>query len=256
MPNNGWIKIHRQICDNWVWGEKPYSKGQAWIDLLLLANHQEGKIPYKGQIIILTRGTVYRSVLCLSERWGWGREKTRRFLKQLEADGMLRINATTHQTTITIVNYDFYQDLQPTEQATKNQQADSKAGNKPTHTRMKRMKECKEDNKYNVCFEQFWNAYPRKKEKAKAYKCYLARINDGYSEEELFRAAVNYALDCKEHITDERYIKLAATFIGANTPFVDWIEKGGDAGGTGNQTRGQASDYFKQFIRNSDSDQG
>ncbi|MDE7207534.1 MAG: helix-turn-helix domain-containing protein [Lachnospiraceae bacterium] len=34
-----------------------------------------------------------------------------------------------------------------------------------------------------------------------------------------------------------------------------WHEKGGDAGGTGNQTRGQASDYFKQFIRNSDSDQ-
>lgn len=81
MQNSGWIKIHRQICDNWVWDEKPYSKGQAWIDLLLMANHQESKFPYKGEIIILTRGTVYRSVLCLSERWGWGREKTRRFLK-------------------------------------------------------------------------------------------------------------------------------------------------------------------------------
>ncbi|MFG6369568.1 MAG: hypothetical protein K1W16_14370 [Lachnospiraceae bacterium] len=232
MQNSGWVKIHRQICENWIWNEKPYSKGQAWIDLLLLANHQESKIPYKDEIINIERGTVCRSVLWLSNRWGWGREKTRRFLKQLEVDEMLKINAATHQTTITIVNYDFYQDLQPMEQASKSQQTDSRADNKSTHTRMIRIKECKEDNKYNVCFEQFWSAYPRKKEKAKAYKCYLARINDGYSEKELFQAAVNYALDCKEHGTDERYIKLAGTFIGANTPFVDWIKKGDVEDGT------------------------
>lgn len=81
MQNNGWIKIHRQICENWVWAEKPYSKGQAWIDLLLLANHQESKTPYKGEIISLKRGTVYRSVLWLSGRWGWSREKNKAFFE-------------------------------------------------------------------------------------------------------------------------------------------------------------------------------
>ena len=49
------------------------------------------------------------------------------------------------------------------------------------------------DNNYSVHFESFWNAYPRKKEKAKAYKCYNARLNDGYSEEELLTAATEYA---------------------------------------------------------------
>lgn len=81
----------------------------------------------------------------------------------------------------------------------------------------------------------------------------MARINDGYSEEELFQAAVNYASDYKEHGTDERYIKLAATFIGANTPFIDWIKKGGIKDETGNQIRGQASDYYSQFIRSGES---
>lgn len=250
MQNNGWIKIHRQICENWVWDDKPFSKGQAWIDLLLLANHQRAKIPYKGEIMVADRGAVCRSVLWLAERWGWGREKTRRFLSQLEADGMLKVNATTHQTTITIVNYGFYQDIQPTKAATKNQQTDSKSDNKPTHTRMKRMKE----EKYSMCFEQFWDVYPRKKEKARAYKCYLARLKDGFSEDELLQAAVNYANECKKQKTDERYIKLAATFIGVNSSFVDWIERGGNAVGKENQSRGQAADFYKQFLGAGDRD--
>ncbi len=83
------------------------------------------------------------------------------------------------------------------------------------------------DVKYNAPFEKFWKAYPRKKEKAKAYKCYMTRLKEGYSEETLYQAAVNYAADCQRQKTDERYIKLAATFVGVNTPFLDWIEKEG-----------------------------
>ena len=32
---SGWIKVSRAIQEHWVWDEKPFSKGQAWIDLLL-----------------------------------------------------------------------------------------------------------------------------------------------------------------------------------------------------------------------------
>ena len=84
------------------------------------------------------------------------------------------------------------------------------------------------DNNYSVHFESFWNAYPRKKEKAKAYKCYNARLNDGYSEEELLTAATEYAKECKERKTEERYIKLGSTFLSASTPFVDYLKKEGD----------------------------
>ena len=35
----GWISIHRKIQDNLIWNDKPFNRGAAWIDLLLLANH-------------------------------------------------------------------------------------------------------------------------------------------------------------------------------------------------------------------------
>lgn len=226
---NGWIKLHRQIFDCWVWNDKPFSKGQAWVDLLLLANHQKEKIPFKNEIIAAERGTVYRSMLWLADRWGWSREKTRRFLSQLQSDGMVLVNATTHMTTITLVNYEIYQDLQPTKPTTDKQQGDSRADNKPTHTR--KIKNDKNDkNTYTAEFQSFWLVYPRKAEKTKAYKCFCARLKDGYSENEMLQAAQTYAEWCRKEKIDEKFIKLPATFIGVNTPFIDYLERSGPDG--------------------------
>ena len=118
----GWIKLDRKITEHFLWEDKPFSKGQAWIDLLLLANHKEHKVPYKGEIVTCKRGEVDRSILWLAKRWGWSRSKVRDFLHTLEADQMVVLKATTHRTTVTIENYAFYQDL-PT---TNRQQTDSK----------------------------------------------------------------------------------------------------------------------------------
>ena len=84
-------------------------------------------------------------------------------------------------------------------------------------------------DKYSVHFEKFWSAYPRKKEKAKAYKAYCARLKDGFSEDELLQAAQGYAAECKKEKRVEQYIKHGATFLSANTPFTDYLnnEKGG-----------------------------
>ena len=40
-------------------------------------------------------------------------------------------------------------------------------------------------NIYTDAFEKLWSAYPRKKEKARAYKCYKARLSEGFSEDAL-----------------------------------------------------------------------
>ena len=76
---------------------------------------------------------------------------------------------------------------------------------------------------YTCAFESLWAAYPRKKEKAKAYKCYKARLADGFSEDELETAVKRYADECKINHTEEKYIKLGATFLGPNTPFTDYL---------------------------------
>lgn len=105
----------------------------------------------------------------------------------------------------------------------------------------------KKNNNYSVHFESFWNAYPRKKEKAKAYKCYNARLKDGYSEEELLTAATKYAEECKVRKTEERYIKLGATFLGPSTPFTDYLKKEVDRSAT-EEHRRPAADFYEQYM--------
>ena len=106
----GFFKVDRQIFEHWLWEDRPFSKGQAWIDLIGLANYEEGKTQYKGKIVNCERGTVYRSISYLANRWGWSWEKTRNFLSLLEADKMIIVNATTNLTTITLMNYSKFQD--------------------------------------------------------------------------------------------------------------------------------------------------
>lgn len=105
----GWIKLDRKILEHWIWKDKPYSKGQAWIDLLLLANHEDKAFISGTRKIEAKRGNIYKSVLFLANRWGWSRKKVMGLLMALQKDNMITQNSTTHGTTITIVNYEKYQ---------------------------------------------------------------------------------------------------------------------------------------------------
>lgn len=86
-----------------------------------------------------------------------------------------------------------------------------------------KVKEKEKDKTYMCAFEALWAVYPRKQEKAKAYGCYKARLADGFSEDELLLAVKRYTEECKEHDIEKRYIKLGSTFLGSNTPFVDYL---------------------------------
>ncbi len=106
--------------------------------------------------------------------------------------------------------------------------------------------EKKINNKYSSDFESFWKAYPRKSEKAKAYKCYKARLNDGYSEEELLNATKAYSEECEKDKREQKYIKLGSTFLSASTPFVDYL-KGDDTTEPGDEDRESAPTLFDQW---------
>lgn len=127
----GFFKVDRQIFDHWLWEDKPFSKGQAWIDLIGLANYEDGKTPYQGKVITCKRGTIYRSISYLADRWGWSRDKTRNFLKLLESDNMITLKATTNQTTITLVNYGKFQDMPTTNSSTNRQRTSQRADSEP-----------------------------------------------------------------------------------------------------------------------------
>lgn len=107
----GWIKLHRDLSQHWLWGDEQFTRGQAWVDLLLHANHSDKKFSIKNQLIDVKRGQQARSELTLSATWKWSRGKVRRFLKQLENEHMIVQQTTQLTSIITICNYDDFQGL-------------------------------------------------------------------------------------------------------------------------------------------------
>ncbi|HDA9086390.1 TPA: DnaD domain-containing protein [Staphylococcus aureus] len=109
----GWISIDRSIQNHWLFKEKrTFSKFEAWIYLLMEANHSKAKVPIGNQIVTVERGQRLTSILTLSDLFNWSRFKVKTFLDLLESDGMLEVKTTSKYTPITIVNYDFYQSEQ------------------------------------------------------------------------------------------------------------------------------------------------
>lgn len=105
---------------------------------------------------------------------------------------------------------------------------------------------------YEVNFEKIWEHYPRKINKGGAYKAYQARLNAGYSEEELMQAVNNYAAECKKNKTEQKYIKHGSTFFGSSTPFVDYLDKnyngGDDNGRAGRNDTATESDAYADAL--------
>lgn len=104
-----YIKLDRGISDNWVWEQKPFSLGQAWVDLLLMAAWKTSPRNWKGSFITQHRGEVFTSIVALADRWGWDRKKVRRFLTVLEEDKMCTLNDLPKGTLVTIENYSKFQ---------------------------------------------------------------------------------------------------------------------------------------------------
>lgn len=105
--------VDRKLLESELWLSEPFTKGQAWVDLIGRASYEDGDLTKRGQLLISERG--------LAKRWKWTRGRVRWFLQRLEKNGMIAQTSqrTTSQptqgTTLTIENYDKYQSAQPKE---------------------------------------------------------------------------------------------------------------------------------------------
>ncbi|MDU3323588.1 MAG: hypothetical protein E6X82_03980 [Clostridium sp.] len=109
MAEQGWIKLHRCIRSNWIWNDKPFSRGQAFLDLLLMVNHEDKKIIFNGSLTEVKRGGCITSIRKLGDKWGWSNKKVKMFLDQLQSDKMITYESNTKRTLVTIEKYDLYQ---------------------------------------------------------------------------------------------------------------------------------------------------
>ena len=132
--DKGYIKLYRDVRDNWVWDERPFSRGQAWIDLLMMVNHKDKEMMFNGSLITVKRGSRITSLHKLAERWGWSIHKVSDFLYTLEETGMISQERNSKKTMIHVINYAFYQDVNDAKGTVKKQSRNSK-GTLKEHSR-------------------------------------------------------------------------------------------------------------------------
>ena len=246
--SDAFVKLYKKMLE-WEWYDD-VNTCRVFIHCLLKANWKSGSwhgISYEpGQFITSLPNLAAETHLTVRQ--------VRVALDHLKMTGELTDFRQSNCRVITVNNWNQYQgNDRPIDRPVtdKRQTCD-----RPV-TADKEYKEYKEikNNKYICSFDDFWKIYPRKNDKAKAYKCYMARLNDGYSEDQLLTACKNYAKTCEENKTEQKYIKHAATFLSVNEPFLDYL-KGEDHGsGSANNTRTDEEQRNAEIDRYLESDE-
>ncbi len=188
MDDQGWIKLHRQIQDNEFWLSEKFTRAQAWIDLLLMANHKDSMFFLRGNEVKVKRGQISRAETTLAKRWRWSRNKVRRFLEWLKTKQQIKQQKGSVINILEIINYEKFQQNDTTDDTTERQQKDNR---KDTYNNVKNV-ENEKNNKYSALFQELWQDFPNKIGKKEA--------------EKHFNASVLTEEDCKNiQIADKKY---------------------------------------------------
>lgn len=123
--NAGYISLYRSIQTNFLWDDKPFARGQAWIDLLLKASYEKREIIFNGQYVKLEEGELITSINKLADAWGWSRGKVVRFLDSLKNASMVSYQTDNHKTTVKVLNFKEFQACSKIKRATDEQQTGS-----------------------------------------------------------------------------------------------------------------------------------
>jgi hypothetical protein len=106
---HGWIKLHRQLAEHWVF-EDPW-KLRCWLDICLSANYLPSKVTIGMTLKTVRAGQLVTSYARLAKRWKCSTAKARRLMILFEKDGMIDIKSETAFTIVTICNWDTYQQI-------------------------------------------------------------------------------------------------------------------------------------------------
>ncbi len=108
----GFIKLYRSFIHSDLWLKEPFTKGQAWVDLIALTNFKPAEMEIKnGATIKLKRGQCGYSLKGLADRWSWSRAKVKRFFVTLKNKEMIIFEEVENRYILTILNYHKYQDV-------------------------------------------------------------------------------------------------------------------------------------------------
>lgn len=237
---SGWIKLHRCLIDKAIWRQSTAEQKAVLITILLMADHSANQWIWNGKKFETEPGQFITSLDSLANSAGVSIRNVRTALQKFESVGFLTNQSTKTGRLIDVVNWRVYQgteaecDKATDKELTKTRQRDDKELTTNKNVRSEEVKE--EKNIYSSEFLKFWAFYPRKKEKAKAFRAWKTRLKEKVEMNALVLAAQNYANECRKEKRAEQYIKLPATFLGNDKPFNEYV--GGDENGIGKQSAG------------------
>ena len=207
----GWIKLHRVIKEHAFFKEKrKFSRFEAWVDLLLSANHIDKQFLLGNEMVTCERASLITSEVKLMDRWGWSKSKVRAFLLLLDNEKMIVKKTDTKKTTITIVKYDFYQGSDTTEEPEKDRKRTAKELQKDTNKNVKNDK-----NEKKKIYAEFVTLLEEEYEKL------LVQFGEQDTKDRITR------LSLYKHSTGKKYKSDYATIL--NWARKDDAEKGGES---------------------------
>lgn len=110
---DGWVSIYRQIFDNK--DLKDNNHILIFIYMIVHASHKPTIVTYRKKRITLKRGQLTVSSKDLCNRFNLSRQTIRTILKNLEVTNCLTHTLHKQLSVYTIVNYNKFQDNDPTE---------------------------------------------------------------------------------------------------------------------------------------------
>lgn len=110
--------MYRSSLNDPLYLKEPFTKWQAWCDLILLAYFAPSEFFVRGIRVKAKRGCVYKGVLELAERWKWSRGKVERFISYLVSDKRVSVQKSNVIGCISIINYEKYQQNESTNEPT------------------------------------------------------------------------------------------------------------------------------------------
>ena len=109
---SGWIKLERNIRDNWIWQDP--IKLKWWIDILMTVNLSEKKVSIGYKLFTCKRGECLMSLQNWGKRWNVSKTVVNNFFRMLENDNMIKTVNETVTTRLIVCNYDSCQECENT----------------------------------------------------------------------------------------------------------------------------------------------
>lgn len=175
-----WIRVSTSIFDHDVFSEEAFTEREAWMWLIAKAAWKETRHRVGSAMVVVPVGSLFVTLRELQSTWKWASDfRVRTFLKLLQSEEMISVDANAGKTQISICNYSRYQNPHHEENASETHEKRTENAIKtPVHqyTTSSLRSEERAGALPPAGFEAFWSIYPNRVGKRDAEKAFLKAL--------------------------------------------------------------------------------